>query len=361
MQWAPTNDGQSWEVDVRASSSIVGPDAPWGQQVAARSGSALPCLSRGQYTVAWICPLQIELVAALATLDEVHQELPQLEGDNNSYTLGKIAHHNVILAGSAEAGTHAAGQVSNDLRRAFPAVQSWFMVGIGGGVPSTFNDLQLGDVVIGKTVIPYDPKKQFHGSFLRTADRTYAPDRLLKVANKMTSRHDVMQQHNLILPILEDRQHRLLNYGRPSIPDHLFHARYIHARQEDTTLKSYIPGPPPDPCQDCDTSKLIKRTPRKNEEIPKVHIGDIASGDTLLSSSEVREKLGREDLKVACFEMEAAGLHRELPCLVLRGIADYADSHKNDMWQNFAAATAAACARELLMMLPTVPTGSYQG
>ena len=36
------------------------------------------------------------------------------------------------------------------------------------------------------------------------------------------------------------------------------------------------------------------------------------------------------------------------PCVVIRGISDYADSHKNDQWQLYAAASAAACAKELL-------------
>jgi nucleoside phosphorylase len=40
------------------------------------------------------------------------------------------------------------------------------------------------------------------------------------------------------------------------------------------------------------------------------------------------------------------------PCLVIRGICDYADSHKNKKWQGYAAATAAACAKELLSVIP---------
>lgn len=44
---------------------------------------------------------------------------------------------------------------------------------------------------------------------------------------------------------------------------------------------------------------------------------------------EVGAKLGG----VLCFEMEAAGLMNSFPCLVVRGICDYADSHKNKRWQ----------------------------
>jgi Cdc6-like AAA superfamily ATPase len=53
-----------------------------------------------------------------------------------------------------------------------------------------------------------------------------------------------------------------------------------------------------------------------------------------------------------CVEMEAAGLMDTFPCLVIRGICDYADSHKNDRWQPYAAATAAAYMKELLLIIP---------
>ncbi|KAF3235111.1 hypothetical protein TWF192_001077 [Orbilia oligospora] len=46
--------------------------------------------------------------------------------------------------------------------------------------------------------------------------------------------------------------------------------------------------------------------------------------------------------------MEAAGLINVFPCLVIRGICDYADSHKNKIWQPHAVIVAAAFAKELL-------------
>jgi nucleoside phosphorylase len=49
--------------------------------------------------------------------------------------------------------------------------------------------------------------------------------------------------------------------------------------------------------------------------------------------------------------MEAAGLMDVFPCLVIRGICDYSDSHKNKNWQEYAAATAASYAREILLTM----------
>ena len=39
-----------------------------------------------------------------------------------------------------------------------------------------------------------------------------------------------------------------------------------------------------------------------------------------------------EELHILCVEIEAAGLMDNFPCLVIRGICDYADSHKNKRW-----------------------------
>jgi hypothetical protein len=87
-------------------------------------------------------------------------------------------------------------------------------------------------------------------------------------------------------------------------------------------------------------------------ECPLVHYGIIASSNTLVKSvhhrTDVLGRLAKENIKPVCFEMEAAGL-MNFPCLVLRGICDYADEHKNDDWQKYAAITAAAVAKELLL------------
>jgi hypothetical protein len=113
----------------------------------------------------------------------------------------------------------------------------------------------------------------------------------------------------------------------------------------------------------------MDREPRPLED-PFIHYGLIASGDQVMRHSATRERL-RKELNVLCFEMEAAGLIDDFLCLVVRGICDYANSHKNKLWQGYAAATAAAYAKELLSVIPRnlvgIPTAvettktSYQG
>jgi nucleoside phosphorylase len=83
-----------------------------------------------------------------------------------------------------------------------------------------------------------------------------------------------------------------------------------------------------------------------------VHYGTIASGNQVIRDGLQRDRLSSELGNILCFEMEAAGLMNSFPCLVIRGICDYADSHKNKKWQPYAAATAAAYAKEILSVIP---------
>ncbi|EED12794.1 wd40 protein, putative [Talaromyces stipitatus ATCC 10500] len=83
------------------------------------------------------------------------------------------------------------------------------------------------------------------------------------------------------------------------------------------------------------------------DDNPAIHYGLIASANQLMKDALVRDKLSAEK-DVLCFEMEAAGLMNHFPCLVIRGICDYSDSHKNKEWQGYAAMAAAAYAKDLL-------------
>jgi nucleoside phosphorylase len=83
-----------------------------------------------------------------------------------------------------------------------------------------------------------------------------------------------------------------------------------------------------------------------------VHYGTIASGNTIIKDATLRDAYTKDpELNILCFEMEAAGLINNLPCLVICGICDYCNSHKNDEWHKYAALTATVYARELLLVL----------
>ena len=105
-------------------------------------------------------------------------------------------------------------------------------------------------------------------------------------------------------------------------------------------------------CKNCDEERLVQRIPRTTN-VPVIHYGLIGSGNQVMRHGVMREKLQRER-GILCFEMEAAGLMDHFPCLVIRGICDYSDTHKNENWQPYAAATAAAYAKGLLEIIPPV-------
>jgi nucleoside phosphorylase len=102
-------------------------------------------------------------------------------------------------------------------------------------------------------------------------------------------------------------------------------------------------------CGECKTEHAVTREVREQDVV--VHYGTIVSGNQVMRSAAERVRVSAELGEVLCFEMEAAGLMNSFPCLVVRGICDYADSHKNKRWQPYEAATAAAYAKEVLSVI----------
>ena len=99
------------------------------------------------------------------------------------------------------------------------------------------------------------------------------------------------------------------------------------------------------------SSLILQPEQTKDDDNPAIHYGLIASANQLMKDALVRDSLVAEK-DVLCFEMEAAGLMNQFPCLVIRSICDYSDSHKNREWQGYAAMSAAAYAKDLLYRIP---------
>ncbi|MGA9189461.1 MAG: phosphorylase, partial [Methanosarcina sp.] len=98
------------------------------------------------------------------------------------------------------------------------------------------------------------------------------------------------------------------------------------------------------------------KDPKRIKDQPRVFTGPIASANILQKDPNARDKL-REKFKVKAIEMEASGIadatwNHEAGYLVVRGICDYCDSHKNDDWQQYAAVVAAAYTRALIGSMP---------
>lgn len=300
------------------------------------------------YTVAWICALPKERAAATAMLDRRHNGLPRLPGDTNSYSFGNIGHHNVVITclPSGHYGTVNAAVVASNLARSFPQIIFRLMVGIGGGVPNIpIIDIRLGDIVVGHNVLQYDLGKTTQGGeFHCTSSPVKPPPEMLTAVSDLRASHEYGQsQIPAILLDVYNRVPGMKQYQNPvHCPDRLFHSTYEHVPNREN-------------CDQCDQSRLIQRLPRESAE-PQIHYGTIASGNRVIKHAKSRDTWAKKGC--LCFEMEAAGLIDNFPCLVIRGICDYCDSHKSKEWQEYAATTAAAYAKELLLAIQ--PT-SYPG
>ena len=125
-------------------------------------------------------------------------------------------------------------------------------------------------------------------------------------------------------------------YGYPGIEhDVLFKASCIHGLQCATGLE-------------CTEIEPVLRSSRSGAS-PMVHYGTIASGNQVIKHAHTRDLLAK-DPNILCFEMEAAALMDEHRFLIIRGIADYCDTHKSKIFQGYAALAAAAVAKELLFI-----------
>ena len=175
---------------------------------------------------------------------------------------------------------------------------------------------------------------------MRTGSLNRPPTVLLSAVNTLQAKHlreePELTRHLSEIVVRYPRMQATGAYpGRHH--DQLFQAEYNHQENDDTYTS-------------CNQVHTVSRSVR-SDSVPRVHYGLIASGNQVMRDEATREKL-RQELSVLCFEMEAAGLMDDFPCLVIRGICDYADTHKNKRWQPYAASVAAAYTKELLCVIP---------
>lgn len=300
--------------------------------------------TRMHYTVGIICALPKELAAVLALFDIKHDRPEELEDDNddNHYEFGVMAKHMVVAAALpiGEYGTNSAASVVTNMNRSFPALSFCLLVGIGGGAPTKQNDIRLGDIVIGvpqgcfSGVVQYDLGKEDNKGRFKKTGMLKGPSRSLRstisylIANESRVSDSLAQQLSKIS-------------SREGTSTYTYPAQELDVLYENGATK----------CSSCQSKKMCTRHVRervvRETKQPAIHYGLIASGNRVVKNAAFRDLVARK-YGVMCFEMEAAGVMNQVDCLVIRGICDYCDQHKNDAWQEYAAATAAAYARVFL-------------
>ncbi|KAJ5335385.1 hypothetical protein N7452_007788 [Penicillium brevicompactum] len=338
QQWS--TQPSSVEITV-ATSSTDSRSAPPRSRVRSYTKWNLELLSAEDYFVGIVCALPLELLAVRALFDQTHPQLPRSAGDSNHYALGSIGSHRVVAGclPDGEYGTNSAADVASNLKRTFRSVKFCLLVGIGGGVPSSENDIRLGDVVVSKPtgtnpgVIQYDMGKALENGIFEQNGVLQPPPRVVMTAIS-NLRSDPDAPEAPLQRSIEEIAACKREYRHPGPEkDRLYSSAYPHPPNNAT-------------CDPCSVGHVTSRKSRPDNH-PRIHYGLIASGNSVMKDARLRDRWSKEK-NVLCFEMEAAGIMNTLPCLVIRGICDYSDSHKNKRFQEYAAATAASYAKFLL-------------
>jgi nucleoside phosphorylase len=313
----------------------------------------MPTLDPSLYTVAWIAPLEIEVQAAKHMLDKVHLGgFPVGPGDDYLFHAGEIHGHNVVIATFAAGqryGTSSATSLAIHVKKFFPNLWFGLLVGVAAGLPnlscSPPRDIRLGDVLVAYSppsgdppaIVPYGMGKQKGDDDIELLCNGYSLPQTERIVGSAIGKIKVGKRDNQVI----------LDYYRSLAG----------------TATQF-----PDPGQDNDLlydgDQPVSRQRRPDAERTRAWYGSIGSGDKLLKSSKVRDRI-RDKFNVIGLEMEAAGVMNEIPVGNIRGVCDYGDERKNKDWQPYAAVMAAAFAKAVLLEItpksPMQPTSARTG
>ncbi|RDW59562.1 hypothetical protein BP6252_12649 [Coleophoma cylindrospora] len=310
--------------------------------------------SPDKFEIAILCALPREFDAVRALLDEDYGDIePENESDPNR-----------------------SEQPRGALSRSFLNIGLGLLVGVCAGAPRDQDkeDILLGDVIISTAVIQYDYSREYEHGLVRkdtVSDNLPRPNTKIRAFLKnFETEHTGLELQKATSKHLERfyQPKKSEKWGYPGLEkeeDMLFEEAYIHkhtgaddcplCKQNPKTCEAASKAEETD-CKSlgCDREKLIERqrlktikTDKIKQPVPMLHLGVIASGDRVIKSSSLRQELIKNE-KVIGFEMEGAGVWDTFPTIVIKGVCDYADSHKNKGWQRYASATAASCMKAML-------------
>ncbi|KAF4628578.1 hypothetical protein G7Y89_g9570 [Cudoniella acicularis] len=307
----------------------------------------IPPRSREEFQIAVICALPSEANAVEGLFDHIWDEtedkgfnIERVPTDANTYTMGVMWDCNIVLAWMPGMGKTSAAIVAERLRSSFTGIKLALVVGICGGVPRYGdNEVLLGDVIISTGIQKYDFGRQLPNEFIPKGTLAEPNPEirafLSKLRGSSTRTKLSADEDKLYNPTYRHKHHESSICGICSKWE----------KNADSVCQNALEAP----CIElkCSENELVKRNRLERIKTgteapnPGIHFGYIASGDTVMKSGEHRDKVAKLQ-QVIAFEMEAAGVWDVFPCVVIKGVCDYADSHKNKKWQDHAAATAAA-------------------
>lgn len=291
-------------------------------------------------------------------LDRRHPDLPNPPKDDNAYTLGSIGPHNIVIAclPQGKYGTNSAATVATRMASTFPSIRLGFMVGIGSGIPP---NVRLGDVVVSSPgngfpgVVQWDfGKAENNGKLVQTGALNNPPTALLTAVSKLRTKHDLKGARipEYLCDLATNYPRLALRYTRPTgigkPVSHNSHRGWFtwHAILS-ALLNAFLAfvwysfgvwtlsSGDGSPKNESTLRATVEGSQMQRDDV-LIHFGLIASGSRVIKDARLRDSINdRFGGHVLCAEMEAAGLMDNFPCLVIRGICDYADSAKNKEWQ----------------------------
>jgi nucleoside phosphorylase len=322
---------------------------------------------RRGFEIALICALPLEADCVQEVFDKFWEDegkkYGKAAGDANVYTPGVVGDHNVVLAYMPGMGVASAAAVAGSMRVSFPNIKLALVVGICGGMPydTDGKEILLGDVIISQALIPYDFGRLYPEGFKRktgvqeTLGRPSPEIRAIQA--KLGTNRYMQRMQKDIGTFLEEIEKKLPKTKPPAREnDILYHSSYVHQHHASAACEcgegdQICEAALKVACEDlgCENvmrvarNRLIDTTAQ-----PVVHFGITGSGNTVMKSGQHRDQVAKADGIIA-FEMEGAGVWDSFPSIVIKGVCDYADSHKRKGWQQYAAATAAACMKAFLV------------
>jgi nucleoside phosphorylase len=345
--------------------------------------------SRQDFEIAIICALPLERDAVEALFNEDYEadgfSYGKAAGDRNAYMVGKLGNQHAVLAYMPGMGSVSAAAVAAHIPSSFPKIKIGLIVGICGGIPKSRDgaEILLGDVIISTSVIQIDFGRQYPNKFIRKSSVDDTLGRANPEIRAFLGRlsgftvRGRLKQKTVNFSAEVCAKEGLQAFAYPgSENDTLLPSSYRHKHQtqgscaacnscyneDDDVCEAAVNTP----CTElgCDTAVEIRRErlerarapPTNNNsnldaikqaQMPAIHFGRMASSNTVMKSGSHRDRIVAAE-SVIGFEMEGAGAWDYIPTVVVKGVCDYADSHKNKLWQQYAGATAAACAKAVL-------------
>lgn len=326
-------------------------------------------LRKQDFTIAIICALTSEADAVESLFDETYDRhsriLRRQPGDTNAYVTGRIGEHKVVLCYMPGMGGIPASMVASNLRFSYTAVELALAVGDCGGAPVTKSgkEVFLADVIISESVVQYDFGRQYPGGFECKTDLMSTLGRPgPEIRSLLASLRSKNAYHELHGGIVSHLRAGLQFEDSPKRPhdDVLYDSSYVHKHRagssssmclcfEEDTVESFCSNALRASCSETGCDGFHVKRIRNGWHNPSIYIGAIASADTVMKSGKHRDMIIHgENEEIFGFEMEGAGVWDNIPCIVIKGVCDYSDSHKNKEWQPYAALVAVATAKAFL-------------